>query len=79
MSVSIRLSRLGTKKKPFYRIIAVDKRAKRESAYLDRIGHYDPNTEPATIKIDQAKLEKWIGFGAQCSDTVKSLVKKVNA
>ena len=79
MSVSIRLTRLGGKKKPFYRIVVVDKRKKRDGDFLDRIGHYDPSREPAEIVIDQEKLQKWVGVGAQCSDTVSTLVKKVNA
>ncbi len=77
MSVAIRLSRGGQKKKPFYRIIAVDSRKKRDSAFLDKIGYYDPCKEPAVVEIDKEKLEKWLGNGAQLSDTVKSLIRKV--
>ncbi len=77
MSVSIRLTRCGAKKKPFYRIVAIDRRKKRDGDYLDRIGHYDPTTNPAQIVIDNEKLDKWLKIGARCSDTVSSLIKKV--
>ena len=79
MSVSIRLSRLGGKKKPFYRVIAVDKRKKRDGDCLERLGHYDPNYNPPQIVMDLEKINKWIANGAQCSDTVASLMKKVAA
>lgn len=76
MSVSIRLTRGGAKKKPSYRIVVLDSRKKRDGEYLDKIGHYNPCMNPAEIVIDREKLEKWIAQGAQCSDTVASLVKK---
>ncbi|HOW52533.1 MAG TPA: 30S ribosomal protein S16 [bacterium] len=79
MSVSIRLTRQGGKKKPFYRVIAVDKRKKRDGDCLERLGHYDPNHEPAEIVMDLDKIQKWIAKGAQCSDTVATLMKKVAA
>jgi len=74
MSVSIRMSRYGRKKKPFYRIVAADKRSPRDGAFLDIIGTYDPRTKEANIKKDIA--EKWIKNGAQLSDTVKDLFVK---
>lgn len=77
MSVSIRLTRKGAKKKPFYRIVAIDRRQKRDGDFLDTLGHYDPTSNPADIVINQEKLEKWLSQGAQCSDTVASLIKKV--
>lgn len=76
MSVSIRLTRGGAKKKPSYRIVVLDSRKKRDGEYLDKIGHYNPCVNPAEIVIDREKLEKWMAQGAQCSDTVASLVKK---
>ncbi|HNT27828.1 MAG TPA: 30S ribosomal protein S16 [bacterium] len=79
MSVSIRLSRLGGKKKPFYRIIAVDKRKKRDGDCLERLGHYDPTRTPVEIVMDVEKINRWIANGAQCSETVASLMKKVAA
>ncbi len=79
MSVSIRLTRQGGKKKPFYRVIAVDKRKKRDGDCLERLGHYDPSTEPAEIVMDIEKINQWVAKGAQLSDTVNSLMKKVAA
>jgi small subunit ribosomal protein S16 len=79
MSVSIRLTRQGGKKKPFYRVIAVDKRKKRDGDCLERLGHYDPGQNPAEIVMDLDKIAKWVANGAQLSDTVNSLMKKVAA
>ena len=76
MSVSIRLTRGGAKKKPFYRIVVMDSRKRRDGAYLDKIGTYNPMTDPAEILIDETKLNGWLEKGAKCSDTVNSLVKK---
>ena len=74
--VVIRLRRGGAKKKPFYRIVAVDSRKKRDGAVLEILGYYDPKTEPTTIKVDLEKYNKWIERGAQVSEAVKNLVKK---
>ncbi len=76
MSVSIRLTRGGAKKKPFYRIVAMDKRARRDGAFLDKLGYYNPTVDPAEIVIDMDKLDKWMKNGAHMSDTVLSLVRK---
>jgi len=76
--VVIRLTRFGGKKKPYYRIVAVDREKPRETKYIDLIGQYNPLIEPANIKIDFEKYNQWIKKGAQPSVTVKSLVKKVN-
>ncbi len=76
--VVIRLTRFGGKKKPYYRIVAVDREKPRESAYIDLLGQYTPLTNPAQFKIDMAKYNQWIRKGAQPSVTVKSLVKKLN-
>jgi small subunit ribosomal protein S16 len=76
--VVIRLTRFGGKKKPFYRIVAVDREKPRETKYIDLIGTYNPLVDPAQIKIDFEKYNQWIGKGAQPSETVKSLVKKAN-
>ena len=76
--VVIRLTRFGGKKKPYYRIVAVDREKPRESRYIELLGQYNPLTDPAQIKIDMEKYSKWIGKGAQPSVTVKSLVKKLN-
>ena len=76
--VVIRLTRFGGKKKPYYRIVAVDREKPRETKYIDLIGTYNPLVDPAQIKIDFEKYNQWISKGAQPSETVKSLVKKVN-
>lgn len=76
MAVRIRLRRMGKKKSPFYRIVAIDSRRKREGIYLDKIGHYNPMTEPAEIVIDQQKAVSWLEKGAVPSDTVKSLFSR---
>jgi small subunit ribosomal protein S16 len=76
--VVIRLTRFGGKKKPYYRIVAVDREKPRETKYIELLGQYNPLTDPALIKIDFEKYNLWISKGAQPSETVKSLVKKVN-
>jgi len=76
--VVIRLTRFGGKKKPFYRIVAVDREKPRETRYIELLGQYNPLTTPAMIKIDMEKYSQWISKGAQPSVTVKSLVKKLN-
>ena len=68
--------RIGAKKRPFYRIVAVDERNKRDGSYIDLIGTYNPLTEPKQIKIDQAKLEDWIKKGAQKSDGLLRILKE---
>lgn len=76
MAVKIRLRRMGAKKAPFYRVVVADSRSPRDGRFIEEIGYYNPITEPATIKIDAEKAAKWIGNGAQPSDTVKSLFKR---
>ena len=77
--VVIRLSRLGTRHRPFYRIVATDRRRPRESRYIDLIGYYNPMVEKPEIKINLNKYNEWIQKGAKPSTTVKSLIKKVNS
>lgn len=76
MAVKMRLTRLGDKKSPFYRIVVVDSRKARDGQYVDLIGTYDPLSEPATVKIDAEKAKKWIGNGVQPTDTVRGLLVK---
>ncbi|MGW8193627.1 MAG: 30S ribosomal protein S16 [Desulforhopalus sp.] len=78
MAVRIRLTRLGKKKKPFYRIIVADSECKRDGKFLDIVGTYDPLKDPAMITIDNDKLQEWIGRGALPTTTVKSLIKKAS-
>ena len=76
MAVKIRLTRMGKKKNPFYRVVVADERSRRDGAPIDEIGYYDPMTEPATIKVDAEKANKWLANGAQPTETVRSLLKK---
>ena len=71
--VKIRLTRMGDKKSPFYRIIVADERSPRDGRFIDVIGTYNPLTSPTEIKIDAEKARKWLSNGAQPTDTVKSL------
>lgn len=79
MAVRIRLTRMGRKKKPFYRIIVANNEAKRDGKFLDIIGTYDPMQEPAAVSIDTEKLNDWLGKGAEPSVTVSNLIKKYAA
>ena len=74
MPVKIRLQRHGKKGKPFYWIVAADARSKRDGRYLEKLGTYNPNTNPATIDLDVDGAVKWLEFGAQPSDTAKQLL-----
>jgi small subunit ribosomal protein S16 len=76
VAVKIRLQRTGTKKKPFYRIIAVDGKAKRDGKYIDQIGRYQPIVDGEQFIIDEEKLLHWLGKGAQPTDTILQLLKK---
>jgi len=74
--VIVRLKRMGTTKKPFYRIVVCDKRNARASSYLDLVGYYDPKPQNSVIKFDLEKLEKWLNKGAQMTPNVKSLYRR---
>ncbi len=74
--VKIRLKRMGAHKKPFYRLVVADSRAPRDGKFIEEIGYYNPLTDPADIKIDEEKAKKWLGTGAQPTDTVRALFKK---
>ena len=76
MAVRIRLTRVGATKRPSYRVIAIDKRRSRDGRALEILGFYDPLTEPATVQLDRAKIDAWIGKGAQPSDTVVKLMRQ---
>jgi small subunit ribosomal protein S16 len=76
MAVKLRLQRHGSKKRPFYRLVAADSRSKRDGRYLEIVGTYNPTTEPASVKIDVEKAEKWLSEGAKPTDTVKNLLAK---
>jgi len=74
--VKIRLQRGGAKKRPFYRVVALDARRQRDGRALEFLGSYDPKVDPAAIQLDHAAIQAWVDKGAQLSDTVRSLLKK---
>ena len=74
--VKIRSKRLGQKKAPFYRIVVADERSPRNGRNIDEIGTYDPNQEPAVVKVDEEAAKKWIANGAKPTDTVARLFKE---
>ncbi|KAA3661260.1 MAG: 30S ribosomal protein S16 [Calditrichaeota bacterium] len=76
MAVRLRLRRMGKKKQPFYRIVVIDSRAKRDGKYLEKIGTYNPIKEPAEFAVDTERALYWLGVGAQPSDTVRTLLRK---
>ena len=76
MAVKLRLTRLGDHKNPLYRIVATDSRTKRDGEYLEKIGSYNPHTNPATVSIDEEVALKWLKTGAIPSDTVRNLFKE---
>ncbi len=78
MAVKIRLRRMGAKKAPFYRVVVADSRYPRGGRFIEEIGTYNPLPDPATVNIDAEAAKKWIGNGAQPTDTVKALLKKSN-
>ncbi|MCD8326515.1 MAG: 30S ribosomal protein S16 [Lachnospiraceae bacterium] len=75
MAVKIRLTRLGQKKKPLYRIIVADSRSPRDGRFIEEIGTYDPNKNPSEIKINEELAKKWLNNGAQPTDVVAKLFK----
>jgi small subunit ribosomal protein S16 len=72
--LKIRLRRTGARHQPSYRVVVADSRAARDGAFIDYLGHYNPRTDPPTISIDQEKVKKWIGVGAQPTNSVKQLL-----
>ena len=75
MAVKIRLKRMGSNKKPFYRLVVADSRAPRDGRFIEEIGYYNPVSEPKQIKINDEKAKKWLGVGAQPTETVKKLLQ----
>jgi len=76
MAVHIRLQRFGAKKTPFYRIIVADSRSKRDGAYLEQVGTYDPMKDPGEIKLDLARVDHWVKTGAKPTETTASLIRR---
>ena len=76
MAVKLRLKRMGSKKKPFYRIVAADSRSPRDGRFIETVGTYNPITEPAEVNINEEAAMKWLRDGAIPTDTVRNLLKK---
>ena len=75
MAVRMRLARVGSKKNPIYRVVVADSRSPRDGKFIEIVGRYNPQTEPSTIELDEAKVRDWLGKGAQPSEAVGRLLK----
>lgn len=75
MAVKIRMKRLGAKKRPFYRIVVADSRAPRDGKFIEEIGYYNPISQPKVFKVDNERVEYWLGVGAKPTETVARLLK----
>ena len=78
-AVSIRLNRQGSKNRPYYKIVVVDSRKRRDGAFIEQVGTYDPMVEGVNYKIELEKVDKWLKTGAKASETVASIIKKARA
>ena len=76
MAVKIRLKRMGSKKRPFYRVVVADSRSPRDGRFIETVGTYNPLVEPAEVKLNEELVLSWLNNGAQPSDTVRSLLSK---
>jgi small subunit ribosomal protein S16 len=76
LAVKIRLKRIGAKKRPFYRIVVANSTASRDGRFIENVGHYDPLKEPPVVHVDEEKVLRWLGHGAQPTDTTRALLKK---
>ncbi len=74
--VKLRMARHGAKKSPFYRLVAVDERKRRDGRFLEQLGHYDPMRDPADIKVDVERVDWWLAHGAALSETASKVVKQ---
>jgi small subunit ribosomal protein S16 len=77
MAVKIRLTRVGSKKNPIYRVVVADSRSPRDGRFIEIVGRYNPQTDPSTIELDEAKINEWLAKGAQPSEPVARLIKAV--
>jgi small subunit ribosomal protein S16 len=77
--LAIRLRRAGSKKRPFFRVVVTDSQAARDSSFVEVLGHYNPRTQPETLKVNRERLDHWLKAGAQPSDTVRTLVDRLPA
>jgi small subunit ribosomal protein S16 len=78
LAVKVRLTRVGSKKNPIWRVVVADGRAPRDGRSIETIGHYNPQTQPSRIEIDRERLQFWLDRGAQPSNTVKKLIRAEN-
>jgi small subunit ribosomal protein S16 len=78
MAVRMRLTRIGSKKNPIYRVVVADSRSPRDGRFIDIVGRYNPQPDPSIIELDEAKVKEWLGRGAQPSDAVARLLKAKN-
>ena len=76
MSVKIRLKRMGSKKRPFYRIVVADSRSPRDGRFIETVGTYNPLTDPETVTLKEEKIMNWLNNGAQPSDTVRNILSR---
>jgi len=74
--LAIRMRKMGSKKRPFFRVVVIDSRTARDSSFVEIVGHYNPRTKPAKVEIDRERIDYWVGKGAQLSDTVRTLLKR---
>jgi small subunit ribosomal protein S16 len=75
MAVKLRLTRVGSKKNPIYRVVAADSHSPRDGKFLEIVGRYNPQTDPSTIDLDEARIKEWLGKGALPSEAVSRLIK----
>jgi small subunit ribosomal protein S16 len=78
MAVKLRLTRVGSKKNPIYRVVAADSRSPRDGKFIEIVGRYNPQTDPSTIELDEDKIKAWLDKGAQPTDSVRRLMKAKN-
>jgi small subunit ribosomal protein S16 len=75
--LAIRLRRAGSNRRPFFRVVVTEGRSPRDGRFVEVIGHYNPRTKPETLVVDRARLDHWLGAGAQASDTVRTLIARM--
>ena len=78
MAVKLRLTRVGSKKNPIYRVVAADSRSPRDGKFIEIVGRYNPQTDPSTIELDEEKIKAWLEKGAQPTESVRRLLKAKN-
>jgi small subunit ribosomal protein S16 len=78
VAVKLRLTRVGSKKNPIYRVVVADSRSPRDGKFIEIVGRYNPQTEPSTIVLDETKVKEWLGKGAQPTGAVQRLLKAKN-